>query len=110
RPDYQVLQQQQVLNNMNVTRYQMGYLPSLSAFGSHQQNTFAVENQFSDLGDKFYGGTTWGLSLKIPIFSGFQRQSQVQQAKLTMVKTRNDINNLERAIENDVFNARTKYV
>ena len=110
RPEYQMLMQQQVLNEMNVTRYQMGYLPSLSAFGAHQQNTFAVKDQFSELGKTFYGGTTWGLSLKVPIFSGMQRSAQVQQARLETIKTRNDLNNLENVIKNEAFNARANYL
>lgn len=110
RAEYQVLTQNQVLNNMNVQRYQMGYLPSLSAFGSHQQNTFATENNFGDLGNKYYGGTMWGVSLRVPIFSGFQRTAQVQQARLETIKTKNDINNLESAINNDVFNAKNAYI
>lgn len=110
RPEYKVLEQNQVLNNMNVKRYQMGYLPSLSAFGSHQQNTFATENNFSDLGNIFYGGTMWGLQLRVPIFSGFQRHAQVQQARLETVKTRNEMNNLTRVIQNDVNQSRNQYI
>lgn len=110
RPEYQVLAQSQVLNNMNVQRYQMGYLPSLSAFGSHQQNTFATEGNFGELGSKFYGGTMWGLSLQVPIFSGFQRNALVQQARLETIKTKNDLNNLESAIQNDVFNGKNNYL
>ncbi len=110
RPDYQVLSQTQVLNNLNVRRYQMGYLPSLSAFGSHTENSFATENNFGDLGNKFYGGTTWGLSLRVPIFSGFQRNAKVQQARLETIKTRNDLNRLENAIENEVFNTKNVFL
>ncbi|MDX5321019.1 MAG: TolC family protein [Bacteroidota bacterium] len=110
RSDYQVLAQSQVLNNLNVRRYQMGYLPSLSTFGSHQQNTFATDGNFSDLGNKFYGGTMWGLTLRVPIFSGFQRQAQVQQARLETIKTRNDLKNMERVIDNEVFQARNNYI
>lgn len=110
RPDYKVLTQTQVLNDLNVRRYQMGYLPSLSAFGSHTQNSFATENNFGDLGNKFYGGTTWGLSLRVPIFSGFQRNSKVQQARLETVKTRNDLYLLENAIQNEVFNTKNVFL
>lgn len=109
RPEFKMLQQQQVLNNLNTRRYQFGYLPTLSAFGSHQQNSFAIENQFSDLGKKFYGGTTWGLSLKIPIFDGFYKHSLIQQTRLESLKTDNDIRNIEFVIENDVFQAKRNY-
>jgi len=95
---------------LNVRRYQMGYLPSLSAFGSHTENSFATENNFGDLGNKFYGGTTWGLSLRVPIFSGFQRNAKVQQARLETIKTRNDLNRLENAIENEVFNTKNVFL
>lgn len=110
RPDYSLLTQTQVLNKMNETRYKMGYLPSLSGFGSHQQTTYAMEGNFGDLGSKYYGGTTWGLSLRIPIFNGFQQNALLQQAQLASLKTHNDLRMLESAVENDVFYARTHYV
>ncbi|MBI1222488.1 MAG: hypothetical protein GC180_07790 [Bacteroidetes bacterium] len=109
RPDYQVISQNQVLNNLNVRRYQMGYLPSLSAFGTYQQSTYAQKDQFNQLGKTYYEGLLWGVTLNVPIFSGFQRQAQVEQARLQTIKTRNDIKNMERAIDNEVFNARNIY-
>jgi len=110
RPDYQILTQKQVLNNLNVRRYQMGYLPSLSAFGSHTENTFATKNNFGDLGSTFYGGTSWGLSLSVPIFSGFQRNSLVQQARLETIKTRNNLYQLESAIQNEVYTSKNVFI
>ena len=88
----------------------MEYFPSLSSFGSHTQNSFATENNFSYFGNKFYGGTTWGLSLRVPIFSGFQRNSKVQQARLETIKTRNDLYLLENAIQNEVFNTKNVFL
>lgn len=110
RPEYRILQQQTVLNLLNTRRYQFGYLPSLSAFGSHQQNSFALKDNFSELGTKFYGGTTWGLSLKIPIFDGMYKHSLIQQTRLESLKTQNELFNLERAIENDVFQSKRNYL
>lgn len=110
RPEFSLLAQQQILNRMNETRFKRAALPSLVAFGSHQQVTYATEGNFNDLGDKFYGGTMWGVSVRVPIFSGFQQKALLQQAQLTSLKTRTDLRNLESAIQNDVFAARANYV
>jgi outer membrane protein TolC len=109
RPEYKVLEQGQVLNQLNLKRYRVGYLPSLYGFASHQQQTFAVKGEIGNLGNKFYGGTMVGLSLQIPIFDGLRKHSLTQQTKLQILQTQNNLLNLELAIQNEVFMARTRF-
>lgn len=109
RPEMKILQQQQVLNKLNASRYVVSNFPSLSVWGQHQQNTFATEDQFSTLGDRYFGGTLWGFSLRVPIFGGMQRIAQYQQAKLEINKTNNNIDNLKLAVSNEVFQTSAQY-
>lgn len=107
RPEYQLLKQQERLNTLDKKRYQFAYAPSLSGFFTHQQNSFG--NNFGELGNRWFPGTLWGLNLRIPIFEGFKKQAQIQQTKIALDKNKNDIANLENAIEQEVFIARTTY-
>lgn len=108
RQEYQLLKQQEKLNLLDKKRYQYAYAPSLSGFFTHQQNSFG--NNFSELGDRWFPGTFWGLNLRVPIFEGFKKQSQIQQTRIALMKNKNDLSNLENAIEQEVFSAKTNYI
>ncbi|MES2380025.1 MAG: TolC family protein [Bacteroidota bacterium] len=108
RPDYQMVDQQIKLQDYDRKRYLLGYAPSLSAMFSHQQNTFGEE--FSQLGSPWYNGTFWALNLNVPIFDGLRKSAQIQQTKINKAKFENSKKNLESTIENDVEQARLKYV
>jgi outer membrane protein len=108
RQEYQLLKQQEKLNTLDKKRYQYAYAPSLSGFFTHQQNSFG--NTFNELGNRWFPGTLWGLNLRLPIFEGFKKQSQIQQTKIALMKNKNDLTNLENAIEQEVFMAKSTYV
>lgn len=108
RQEYQLLKQQEKLNILDKKRYQYAYAPSLSGFFTHQQNSFG--NTFNELGDRWFPGTLWGLNLRVPIFEGFKKQSQIQQTKIALMKNKNDLSNLENAIDQEVFMAKATFV
>lgn len=110
RVEYQSLQQQLIINDLTIRRYRVGYLPSLYGFLQHQQSTFAFKNEFNTLGDKFYGGTLFGFSLKVPIFDGFNKSALIQQSKLEMNKTQNNLKSYENLIDIEVFESKSKYL
>ncbi|MBC7382774.1 MAG: TolC family protein [Bacteroidia bacterium] len=109
RIEYQMLQQQLTLNHLDKRRYKVGYLPSLSAFFTHQQNTFGA-NKLGDLYQKFYPGTAVGLSLIVPIFDGLRKNALMQQSSISIMRTENDIRNTSNLIEQQVFQSRTNYL
>ena len=88
----------------------MSYVPTLSGFLSHQQNTFASEGELGQLGDPWFPGTSWGLSLNIPIFSGFMRKSQINQADLRLQQYKFSLQQFEQGYQNEVFTAQTNYL
>jgi outer membrane protein TolC len=55
------------------------------------------------LGTKFFPGTYWGLKLSIPVFDGFKKQAQIQQAEINIKKAENDKKLLENAIDQEIF-------
>ncbi len=106
RTEFMLLQSQLNLNQYDLKRHRLSGLPSLGAFGTaaytYQTNTF------DDLLDKqyiFY--SLVGLQLNIPIFDGWQRRSRVKQAKISIQKTKNSIDDLKRGIDLQVTQGKT---
>jgi outer membrane protein len=112
RIEYQVLETQRDLYGLDVRNQRSAYLPKLSLTGSYgvggsdktlsglmafrgpnsrNEAGFANQNWFS------YGSV--GLQLAVPIFDGFRRQSLVQQAKLTVEKTNQNLTTLQQNID-----------
>ncbi len=107
RKEYQFLTIAKTLNEYNVRRYKLSYLPTLSAFGNYSKN---AQRQTFD----FFKGGSWfttslvGLKLNVPIFDGFARSSRVQKAKIEVQRTNNNMEQLRSSIDNDVAQARLK--
>ena len=107
RKEYQFLAISKTLNEYNVRRYKLSYLPTLSAFGTYSKN---AQRQSFD----FFKGGSWfttsliGLRLNVPIFDGFAKSSRVQKAKIEVERTNNNIEQLKSSIDNDVAQARLK--
>lgn len=71
------------LQRLQLQRIRAGYMPSLNFTANYGTLNFA--NQFSNAFKNFIGYGSIGLRLNVPIFDGFQRDAQVQQAKLTVL-------------------------
>ncbi|MES2416738.1 MAG: TolC family protein [Bacteroidota bacterium] len=107
RIEYSLLTTQKKLNELDVKRYKSAFLPSLSAFGSTSNNF--QSNSFSGLYDQRFPTTVIGLRLSVPIISGGQKLYQLRNAKLAVLKTENDLFNLQNTINLDVKQAQTTY-
>ncbi|MCW3107602.1 MAG: hypothetical protein JWQ09_2108, partial [Segetibacter sp.] len=98
RKEIQAIAYSRRLQELDVKRYKMGYLPTLSA---------AVTYTYQGMGPKFITdkSTIWfkssfvGLNLNVPIFDGFQRKYKVQQAQLNLQKVDNAVENLKQVID-----------
>jgi len=107
--DFLLLNQQRELNVLNVKYEQSQYLPSLTAFFTHQQN--ALRNDFDLLqsGNPWFPTTIWGLNLSVPIFSSGSRMALVSQAKIELKQTENNLAQLEKGLSIQTQAAKTKY-
>ncbi len=108
RIEYSLLQTQKKLNEFDLKRYKSQFLPSLSAFGSTSQSF--QSNNFSDLFSTNFPSTIIGLRLSVPIISGGIKINQVRNAKLAILKTENDLANLQNGINLEVDQAQTTYL
>ena len=97
------------LNEMNLQRLKRGYLPNLSARANYNQIM-----QRSDLFDSeefgFIPQSSVSLSLNVPIFDGFMKKGQVQQAKITLEQLDIQKFEFERAMTLQVNNSRMQYI
>lgn len=108
RTEYQALQTQKSLYNLNIKNISAGYYPRLSAFA--QANTTAQRNEFDffDADQPWFKAVTVGVQLNIPIFDGFQRRNQIKQAKIEVEKVDYDLHQLRQNTSMQLDNAITQ--
>jgi len=80
RVEMQVLSTQKQLQHLQTNYYRMAYLPTVSAFFNY--NYGFGSNSLSTLFNTGYPSSLLGISLNIPIFTGFSRVSNVKRSKL----------------------------
>jgi len=103
--DFQMMQTQLALADLQVKRDQSSYLPQLSAFFNAQSNAMRDKFNFFDGNEKWFPTTVWGFNLNIPIWSSGSRASKVQQAKLSRTKLDESAKQLSSAINLEVKTA-----
>lgn len=108
RIETDILKQTIALNELNVKRFNTGYLPNLTAFFTHQQQL-----QRNDLFDAdepgFFPITIVGATLNVPIFDGLDKAAKIKRAKIDIAKFELQLADLERGIQLEVLNARSNY-
>jgi len=62
-------------------------------------------SDFVNFGDFWFGNGKYGISLQVPIFDGFRKNSLIQQNKLELRKTQNDLLEIQRSINLQIVQA-----
>jgi outer membrane protein TolC len=96
--NYQMLEDQQTLDEFSLMNEKAAYYPSVGAFFSHSQNAFRNEFNFFN-NDAWYPTTVWGVGVQIPITSSGQKIVKVQQAEIKLEQDLNNLNEYERNLE-----------
>jgi len=105
RPEVALIDQAIRMSELNVKLNKAGYLPSLRAFGTVQQ-----QYQGDDFETGFWAPAAFvGLNLNVPIFDGLNKKAKIQRARLELEKTRNQREELLRGIRLEVATAQTNY-
>lgn len=101
RSEVRLLNQVQKLQQLDVKRQKLGYIPTLSFFYQFQQQGVQNKNFSSFLGSNWfwYNSNLIGLNLNVPIFDGLQRKYKVKQAQFELEKTNNTIDNARKGID-----------
>ncbi|MFO8087516.1 MAG: TolC family protein [Bacteroidales bacterium] len=109
--DYKIVNTQERMRYLEMQREKTEYLPSISAFYSHQQNAMREEfNYFDGNDNKWFTSNVIGLQVEMPIFSSGSRLSKVQQAQIELEKTQNQKKQLQQSLQMNVQQARTSYM
>jgi outer membrane protein len=108
RVEYSLYETQLKLNKLDLQRQKSQFLPTLSAVANYTSSY--QNNGFSTLYNSQFPSSYIGLNLKVPIFNGFQRSNQVKQAKISVQKTQNDMDNLKNALNLQTSAARIGYI
>ena len=105
RKEIQLLTIATKLNSYNVKRYQLSQLPTVAAFASYAKNAQRTEFDFFNDGSWFTTSLV-GLKISVPIFDGFARRSRIDNAKLTLAKSKNSLQQAKESMDNDVAQSR----
>ncbi len=109
RPEFSLLESRKRINELDLKRYRLSYLPTLVGYGAF--NYQAQRNKF----DFFEPKGNWfpigiiGATLNIPIFSGGQKYYRTEQAKVTLQKTVNTMEYMKTVIEFETTAASITY-
>lgn len=104
RKEYQQMQTMLELNKLNVKRYQLSKLPTLSLAANYSKS--AQRNQFDFFKGPYFTSSFIALRLSVPIFSGFAKNAQIEGARITLRQTQNRLKQLESSITNDIKQSR----
>lgn len=88
--DLLILDKQITLNNLNTESYRAGYYPTARLFAGY---TFQGQaNSLKDFGDgnRWFNYSQVGLNIRVPIFDGFLKRSQIQQSDIEVLKLTED--------------------
>ncbi|MFT5617033.1 MAG: outer membrane protein [Arenicella sp.] len=100
RPEYAVFQVQREIDMLDEKRYKVGYYPTVNLFGSAGYNMGSNDFDFFRFkDDTWFRNGAVGLQVNIPIFDGFRKKYQIQQAKLKLQKTDLSIIHLKKTID-----------
>ena len=106
RPDYEQLLLNKKLNEFNVKRYKLSYLPSVSLTSSYYQIAQRNKFNFFKSGESWFPSSSIGVRINVPIFDGLAKAARVKTAKLQLEQTENSIRNLELTINKEVEETR----
>ena len=106
-PEYNVAVTALKLQEYNLQRYKFAGYPTLSAF--FMQGSNYGSEKLTDLFflNRYYAFSTFGITLNAPIFNGFMRKYQVEEARVNVEKSKNNILYQKQTIDYQAANART---
>jgi len=112
RIEYQLLQTNLELQDLDIRNTRSGFFPTLRGFGN-----YGYQGQGADFGLFGTANNGWvdyttssiGVRLSIPLFDGLQRNSRVAQSRLKVKQLEENINLTKQNINLDIANALTQY-
>ncbi|MEP7143135.1 MAG: TolC family protein [Ferruginibacter sp.] len=110
RKEYQALELTQKLKEFNIKRYKLSNIPVLSFNANYSKQAQRSEFDFFKKGGDWFSTSYIGLNLNIPIFKGFSTRAKINQSKLELQQTLNQLEGLKISIDNDVAVAKNSFI
>jgi outer membrane protein len=98
RPEIRTLGYAKSLQELDVKRHKLGYIPTVAASANYTINGQG-QKFFTDKNTVWINSAFVGLNVNIPLFDGFQRRYRVSQAQLRVQQVDNNITNVKQAID-----------
>jgi len=108
RIEFQLMQSALNLQNAETGYYRWSFLPTLSAFFDY--DPLFQNNQFSELYNKNYPTSLFGLKLTVPLFQGLNRLENLSKAKLQYKRIQLGMEYLKSQINSEYTQALAGYV
>jgi outer membrane protein TolC len=108
RKEFQYAQIGKELNQYNIRRYKLSKIPTVSLTSTYAKSAQRNKWDFLGKGDWFTVSNI-SVNVSVPIFNGFLTKTKIQQAKLQLEKTENNIQALKLSIDNEVAVARNNF-
>ena len=110
RTQYQILDLQKRLTDLNIKNIKSGYLPNANLFGSYERTAQRDEFSFFDSDKEWFKSAYWGLTINVPIFDSFKKSALSSQEQINYQKLDNLQFQLKNALTLEVFQAKTQFV
>ena len=107
RVEYNLFETQYKLAKLDLKRQRLSYLPTAFAYGSISGSAQRNEFDIFDTDKRWYPTSVIGAKVTMPIFSGFQRHSKNQQAKLSLLKAENNMDFIKSSIDLEIASSAT---
>ena len=109
REEYEILDLQKRLTDLNIRNIKSGYQPNASLFGSYERSAMRDEFNFFDFDQTWYEAAYWGLTINIPLFDSFKKNAQISQEQINYQKLENLQFQLKNALFLEVIQAKTNF-
>ena len=99
RNEIQLLNTVEELQKLDLKRYKLQYVPTISAYWNFSGNALRQSPNYLNFNEPWFKTSVAGINMNVPIFDGLQKNFRIKQARLTLDKTNNTKENLERVID-----------
>ncbi len=102
REEYGIVETQFKLSQIDLKRQKFSFLPYAFAYGNLNGSAYRTTFDLFNHTTPWYPMALVGATIKMPIFTGFQRNIKIQEAKLTMQKAENNMSLIKKTIDLDL--------
>lgn len=101
RSEVRLLNSVQTLQKLDLQRYKLSYIPTIAAFWNYSENAQRQNFDFFKAGAAYpwFKTSIVGLNMSVPIWDGFQKQRNIDKAKINLEKTNNTAKNVKTLID-----------